>query len=205
MRNVFLSLFCFFPHSYPALFCMKTNNSKRNGCISSRTGTSRRRGAADDRAVKAAELSWPADKRTGAPRRVHLREYPRASHSSTSISPLPFLFPSPLMCNRTQEEKMEWTYIIRARPSALSRARGAPLKPSKPTLPVKRKRTFTVLQVCSVQGPSSEPTPRWAPFTFGCLYLWKIHPFPSPPPPTTPSPPSLPLQPGRINHCTPGG
>lgn len=28
-------------------------------------------------------------------------------------------------------------------------------------------------------GLSSEPTPCWAPFTFGCLYLWKIHPFPT--------------------------
>lgn len=36
-----------------------------------------------------------------------------------------------------------------------------------------------MLQACGVLARALKTSPRWAPFTFGCLYLWKVQPFPT--------------------------
>lgn len=84
--------------------------------------TNKRHESTYDRAVTAPELSWPADKRTGAPRWVHLSTSPWLSekhllftHNNPSISPPPPSFPRPWYVTELRG-KMEWTYIIRAGP-----------------------------------------------------------------------------------------
>ena len=155
-----------------------------------------------DRAVRAAELTWPADKRTGGG-----SLWSRSQRVSTticetltlpltvtpSISPLPW-------CGTGRRGK---TDIIRA---------GLP-PPHQPPVPLRlpsnhcsgkpSARLPTREHVWNIKtdrllgaglrrvGPSSEVTPRWAPLTFGTsLSVENFTPSlprpPVPPPPSTP-------------------